>query len=129
MNHDLLMLAARVCLSAVYLYSALDKTINWQNGMNFVNGLRLPQAHLVLVATIVIQLIGGLAVLLGVFAREGAVLLLVFTVVATVIAHNPIGLRGEEFRRQFTLSLEHLGIVGGLLLLALNGPGSFAIMP
>jgi putative oxidoreductase len=129
MDHNLLVLAARICLSAVYLYSALDKAINWRNGINFVNGLRLPKAGTVLGGTIVVQLIGGLAMLLGVYAREGAVMLLVFTVLATIIAHNPIGLRGEEFRRQFMLSLEHLGIVGGLLLLAVIGPGSFAILP
>lgn len=129
MTHDILLLIARICLSAVYLYSALDKTINWQNGMKFVNGLRLPQPGLVLVGTIAVQYVSGLAVLLGFYAREGAFALLAFTVIATIIAHNPIGLRGEELRRQLTLSLEHLGIVGGLLLIVIVGPGRFAIAP
>jgi putative oxidoreductase len=128
-NSDLVILIARVCLSAVYLYSALDKAIYRQNGIKFVNGLRLPQPEIVLLTTIVVQLLGGLAVLLGVYAREGALALLAFTVIATVIAHNPIGLRAEEFRRQCTMSLEHLGIVGGLLLIVLTGPGRFALLP
>ena len=129
MEQDVFILLARICLSAVYLYSALDKTMNWSNGMNFVNGLRLPQPKLVLIGTIVVQYVGGLAVLLGYHARHGAWLLLAFTVVATIMAHNPIGLRGEEFRRQVTLSLEHLAIVGGLLMLAIVGPGSYALRP
>ena len=129
MEQDVFILLARICLSAVYLYSALDKTINWSNGLNFVNGLRLPQPKLVLIGTIVVQYVGGLAVLLGYKTRHGALLLLAFTVVATIVAHNPIGLRGEEFRRQVTISLEHLAIVGGLLILALVGPGSYALRP
>jgi putative oxidoreductase len=128
MDQDLLLLVVRVCLSAVFFYSALDKLICWRNGLKFVNGLRLPQPRLVLAGTIVVQLAGGLAVLSGVRAREGALLLAVFTLVATLIAHNPLGLRGEEFRRQCMLSLEHLAIVGGLLLLAALGPGKFALM-
>jgi putative oxidoreductase len=56
-------------------------------------------------------------------------LLLAFTAVATIVAHNPIVLRGEELRRQVTLSLEHLAIVGGLLILAVVGPGSYALRP
>ena len=96
--------------------------------MKFVNGLRLPQPEIVLVATIVVQLLGGLAVLLGVHAREGALALLAFTVIATIIAHNPFGMRGEEFRRQCTMSLEHLGIVGGLLLIVVGGPGRYALL-
>ncbi|MGZ5897827.1 MAG: DoxX family protein [Xanthobacteraceae bacterium] len=127
MDEEMLLLAARVCLSAVFLYSGLDKLICWQNGLKFVNGLRLPQPQLVLSVTIVVQLVCGLSVLLGVRAREGAFLLAAFTVVATIIAHNPIGRRGEEFRRQCMLSLEHLGIVGGLLLIATFGAGKFAI--
>ena len=129
MSPDLALLIARICLCAVYLYSALDKAINWQNGMKFVNNLRLPQPEIVLAGTIVVQLLGGLVVLTGFYARAGALALLVFTVVATIIAHNPIGLRGEEFRRQCMLSLEHLGIVGGLLLIAASGPGRWAILP
>jgi putative oxidoreductase len=129
MEQDLGILLARICLSAVYLYSALDKTINWLNGLNFVYGLRLPQPKFVLIGTIVVQYVGGLAILLGYQTRHGAWLLLAFTVVATVVAHNPVRLRGEEFRRQVTLSLEHLAIVGGLLMLAVVGPGSYSLRP
>jgi putative oxidoreductase len=128
-DSDIGLLAARVCLSAVYFYSAFDKAINWQNAIKFVNGLRLNRPRAVVIGTIAVQLIGGTAVLLGIYTRAGALLLLLFTVLATIVAHNPIGLRGEEFRRQAMLSLEHLGIVGGLLLLSLTGAGHLAIAP
>jgi putative oxidoreductase len=128
MDQDIVLLVVRICLSAVFFYSALDKLICWRNGLKFVNGLRLPQPHLVLGGTIVVQLTGALAVLLGIRAREGALLLAAFTVVATLIAHNPVSLRGEDFRRQCMLSLEHLAIVGGLLLLAVSGAGELVLM-
>ena len=124
-----MLLAARICLSAVYLYSAFDKLVSWQNGIDFVVRHRLPWPGPVLAGTIVVQLAGGLAVLLGIFTRESAVALLLFTVAATIACHNPIGLKGEEFRRECMLSLEHLAIAGGLLLIAMTGPGEFVLMP
>ncbi len=89
----------------------------------------MPQPRVVLAATAVIHVAGGLMVLLGVMAREGAILLLLFTIIATWWVHNPIGLKGEDFRRELMTSLEHLAIVGGLLLLAVTGPGAFALRP
>jgi putative oxidoreductase len=128
-SFDYLLLAARLCLSAVYLYSGLDKLVNWQNGIDFVVRHRLPWPRPVLAGTIAVQLAGGSMVLLGMFAREGAALLLLFTVAATIACHNPIGLKGEAFRRECMLSLEHLAIVGGLLLVAMTGPGGLSLMP
>jgi len=128
MDRNLLILAARVCLSAIYLYSALDKLINWKNGLAFVERHRLAPHVPVLTGTIIVQLAGGLMVLLGIWARGGAILLLLFTLVATLRVHFPRGLRGEDFRREATVSLEHLGIIGGLLMLAVAGPGDYALM-
>lgn len=128
MDRNLLILAARVCLSAAYLYSGLDKLINWKNGIAFVQRHGLAPYEPVLVATIVVQLAGGVMVLLGLWAREGAILLLLFTLIATLRVHFPRGLRGEEFRRETMISLEHLGIIGGLLMLAIAGPGELAVM-
>jgi putative oxidoreductase len=129
MDQDGWLLVARICVAAVYLYSGIDKIVNWAWSIAFIKGLRLPQAPIVLTGTIVTQLLGSAAILLGFYAPEGAGLLLIFTLVATAVAHNPIGLKGEEFRRQIMLSLEHLAIVGGLLLIAVVGPGSYAMRP
>jgi len=128
MDGNLLLLVARVCLSAVYLYSALDKLIFWKNGLAFCERHGLAPYTPVLAATIVVQLTGGLMVLLGVYAREGAILLLLFTLIATLRVHFPRGLSGEEFRRETTISLEHLGIIGGLLMLAVAGPGKHVLV-
>ncbi len=127
MDHDFLMLLARVCLSAVYLYSGVDKLMCWDDGLKFCLEFKMPQPKSVLAVTAVIHVIGGLMVLFGFYARIGAVILLLFTVVATYWVHNPLGRTGDDFRREMTISLEHLAIIGGLLLLAVVGPGGLAL--
>jgi len=111
---------ARVLLAAVFLYSALDKIWRWRASLKEVTGLGLPWPPLLAAITITVQLIGGLAVLSGVGAAFGAAMLAAFTIAATLLGHRFWLLHGDSARREFTTSLEHLAIVGGLLLVILN---------
>jgi putative oxidoreductase len=120
-------LAARLCLSAVYVYSGICKLADIPAGVAEVTGLGLPAPGLFLALTILVQLGCGMMVLVGFWTRLAAFLLLGFTVVATVLAHNPFGLDGVEFQRQLTTSLEHLAIVGGFLLVIAGGAGPISI--
>jgi putative oxidoreductase len=120
-------LAARLCLSAVYLYSGISKLVDIPAGMAEVAGLGLPAPGAFLALTILVQLGGGLMVLVGLWTKLAAFLLLGFTIVATALAHNPLGLGGVEFQRQTTTSLEHLAIAGGFLLLIAAGAGPISI--
>ena len=129
MDRNLLILIARISLSAVYLYSGVDKLVCWNDGLKFCVEHKMPRPNVVLAVTAIIHLVCGLMVLLGFFAREGAVVLLLFTIIATYWVHNPIGRTGDDFRREATISLEHLAIIGGLLLIAVTGPGAFALRP
>src|SRR5262245_14700577 len=63
MDQDAMLLLARLCVAAVYLYSGIDKIVNWPWSIAFINGLRLPNAPLVLTGTIVVQLIGAAAII------------------------------------------------------------------
>ena len=121
------LLAARICLSAVYLYSGATKLIDIPAGTAEVADLGLPAPVVFLVLTILAQLGGGLLLLVGLWTRLGAFLLLGFTVVATALAHSPLGLEGIEFQRQLTTSLEHLAIVGGLILVMAEGGGPISL--
>jgi putative oxidoreductase len=120
-------LAARICLSAVYLYSGISKLVDVSAGMAEVAGLGLPAPGAFLALTNLDQIGGGLMVLVGLWTRLAAFVLLGFTIVATALAHNPLGLAGTEFQRQATTSLEHLAIVGGFLLLIAAGAGPISI--
>jgi uncharacterized membrane protein YphA (DoxX/SURF4 family) len=120
-------LAARVCLSAVYLYSGTTKLIDIPAGMSEVESFGLPTPGVFLALTILVQLGCGVLVLVGLWTKLAALLLLGFTVVATALAHNPLGLEGVEFHRQLTTSLEHLAIVGGFILVIAGGAGPISI--
>jgi putative oxidoreductase len=128
-DRNFLILVARICLGGVFVYSGVDKLVCWDDALKFCHEHKMPRPKAVLAMTAVIHIVCGLMVLLGFLAREGALVLLLFTIIATYWVHNPIGRARADFRREMMISLEHLAIVGGLLLIAVIGPGAIAIRP
>ncbi len=98
---------ARFCLAAVFLYSGVDKLWHWRSSIEEVRGDGLPWPAAFAGATVFTQLVGGCLVATGLLAWLGALLLAGFTVAATLLGHR------------FWTSLEHVAIVGGLVLLSL----------
>ena len=111
-------LIARLCLAAVFLYSGVDKLWHWRSSIEEVRSDGLPWPATFAGATVFTQLVGGFLVATGFFAWLGALLLAGFTVAATLVGHRFWLRRGSEFAHELTTSLEHVAIVGGLLLLS-----------
>jgi uncharacterized membrane protein YphA (DoxX/SURF4 family) len=109
---------ARLCLAAVFLYSGVDKLWHWRSSIEEVKSDGLPWPAAFAGGTVSTQLVGGFLVATGFFAWLGALLLAGFTVAATLLGHRFWLRRGAEFRHELTTSLEHVAIVGGLLLLS-----------
>jgi uncharacterized membrane protein YphA (DoxX/SURF4 family) len=109
---------ARLCLAAVFLYSGVDKLTHWRASIEEVKSDGLPWPAAFAGATAFTQLVGGCLVATGFFAWLGALLLAGFTVAATLVGHRFWLRRGAGFRHELTTSLEHVAIVGGLLLLS-----------
>jgi uncharacterized membrane protein YphA (DoxX/SURF4 family) len=113
------LLIARLCLAAVFLYSAVDKVWHWRSSVEEVGGDGLPYPAVFAGATVLTQFVGGCLVATGFLTWLGALLLAGFTIAATLLGHRFWLRRGAEFRHELTTSLEHVAIVGGLLLLCL----------
>jgi putative oxidoreductase len=109
---------ARLCLAIVFLYSGVDKLWHWRSSIEEVKSDGLPWPAAFAGATVFTQLVGGFLVATGIFAWLGALLLAGFTVAATLLGHRFWLRRGAEFRHELTTSVEHVAIVGGLLLLS-----------
>jgi putative oxidoreductase len=120
-------LLARFCLSFVYLWSGVTKAFHPSAGKAEIAALGLPYPALLLPLTVACQICGGLMVLVGFWARLGALALLGFTVIATLLAHGTRGLTGEKRQQQQTTAFEHLAIVGGFLFVVVHGAGRLSV--
>ncbi len=111
-------IVARICLAAVFVYSGFDKARNWAGVVEECEAFKLPMPKLIAAGTIGLHIVGGLCVVFGIFTAPFALALAAFTAVATCLAHNFWVHKGERFGKELTTALEHLGIVGALVLIA-----------
>ncbi|HEX9608695.1 MAG TPA: DoxX family protein, partial [Candidatus Paceibacterota bacterium] len=79
-------------------------------------------ASLAVALTILIELVGGILLMLGWKTRLAALSLLSFTVVATAVFHSNIMEQAQQ-----VAFLKNVSIVGGLLYAHLFGPGRLSI--
>ena len=114
----LLPLLGRILLAAIFLWSAIKDIQEFKDVSEMMGARGIPIPSFFLVGVIVFLLLGSIALILGIKARAGAVLLILFLIPVTVIFHSPTG--GEEVFIQF---MKNLGLIGGLCMIVCNGPG------
>jgi putative oxidoreductase len=76
---------------------------------------------------ILIEIGGGLLLILGWQTRLAAWILAAFTVFATFIAHRFWEFDGAQYVPQLTSFMKNLAIAGGLLMVAACGPGRLSV--
>ena len=125
---DCMILLARALLSLPFLYSGIDKCWRWEAAQREVAASGLPWPTLLHLVTVVVQLSGGLSLLLGVEARLGALLLSLFLVPVTVMYHPFWKRAGADFVAEADHFLSNLAIIGGFLAIVAVGGGHFSVI-
>ncbi|MEK7254779.1 MAG: DoxX family protein [Bacteroidota bacterium] len=141
-------LLGRMMLSFIFLYEAYDSVFFFKETKlkMAIYGLTWNQ-DLLLYGAIFLLTIGGLMVLSGYRSSLGAFLLMLYWIPVTFIVHDfwnlskecPVqftcfDLKGHEFvvqeyyrRTQSILFMKNIAILGGLLVILVNGSGRYSI--
>ena len=138
-------LLARILLAFIFIFEAYDSIFFFKETkvkMDFYGLTWKPD--FLLYGAIVLLVLGGLMILSGYRSSLGAFLLLLYWVPVTFIVHDfwkipfeckmqvscpQLQMEGTEvFRRlQAVLFMKNLAIVGGLLMVMVNGSGRFSV--
>ncbi len=118
--------AGRILLALLFLWSGIDKIVHYPGALGYTAGAGLPFPGTLLTLSIVLELGGGIALVLGWKARHAAALLFLYLIPVTVIFHNPIG-AGAHSQEQLIDMMKNLSIMGGMLMLVASGPGAWSL--
>lgn len=113
-------LAGRILLTLPFWSSGIAKLWDLDGALAEAAHFGLEPVWLTVVATLLVQLGGSVALITGRFAWVGAGALGIFTALANLIAH-PFW-QVEDAMEQFherNIFLEHVGLIGGLVLAAI----------
>ena len=124
---NVLNLIGRLLIVALFLPAGLGKISGFEGTLGYFASLGIPAPVFALVVTIVIEVIGSIALLVGFHTRLVAIVMAIFTLLAAVTGHAYWAApAGAAFIAQL-LFFKNIAVMGGLLVLASAGAGSFSI--
>jgi putative oxidoreductase len=120
MENKLVSLVGRVLLAHMFLIAGIQKIAQYSGTQGYMEAHGLSGMLLPLV--ILLEIGGGLALVLGLFTRWVAYALALFSVVAALFFHSDF-----SQQLQMIMFMKNLTIAGGMCFLALHGPGAWSL--
>jgi putative oxidoreductase len=117
---NILMLVGRVLLAAIFVFAGYGKIGAYEGTQAYMTSLGVPGMLLPLV--ILLELGGGIAIILGLFTRLTSIALAVFCIASALLFHSNMA---EQM--QVILFMKNLAMAGGFLILAAHGPGDISL--
>ncbi|ABS65073.1 DoxX family protein [Parvibaculum lavamentivorans DS-1] len=117
-SNDIVMLAGRVLLAALFILAGLNKALGAEGTIGFIESKGLPLPQVIYVLTVALELGGGILLLVGFQARLVGLAFAVFCVMTALIFHP--GLSDPSF-------LKNLALAGGFLYVFAFGAGAYSI--
>jgi putative oxidoreductase len=121
-NASATILLGRVLLAVIFLLSGFGKLTAIAGTAAYFGGLGLPLPTATAIVVGLIELLGGVAILVGFQTRIAAWVLAIFTVATALVAHT-----GWADQMQMINFLKNLAIAGGFIALAASGAGAYSV--
>jgi putative oxidoreductase len=115
-------LVGRILLAVMFVLAGFAKLTDIAGTAGWFGSIGLPAPTIVAVLVGLLELVAGLAIVVGFQTRIAAFALAAFTIGATLIAH----LNFADMT-QFLFFQKNFAVVGGLLILAFAGAGSLSV--
>lgn len=119
---DLALLVGRVLLALMFVIAGWGKIGGYAGTQGYMEAMGVPGFILPLV--ILLELGGGLAIMLGLFTRSLSVLMAGFTLMAAFIFHYQ---PADQMQMQMLMFMKNVSVAGGFLALAAAGAGAFSL--
>jgi len=110
----------RLMISLIFIISGFGKISNFSGTQAYMESVGVPGMLLPLV--ILLEILGGLAIVVGWQTRLVAFLLAGFTLLSALLFHFDLGDQG-----QFIQFMKNVGLSGGFLVLVAHGAGAWSL--
>ncbi len=120
-------LLGRLLLANIFIVAGLKKIMGFAGTAGYMASKGLPFPETLLALTILIELGGGLMILLGWQARWAALAIFLWLIPVTLIFHAYWGLEPAQMVEQQRHFMKNLAIMGGMIYIVAFGPGAFSL--
>ena len=112
--------AGRVLIAFMFVMSGLNKINNYNNTAGWMDAMSVPGNLLPLI--IVLEVLGGVAIMIGWQTRIVAILVAAFSVMSAAIFHADF-----SDQNQMIHFMKNVSIAGGFLFLIVHGAGTYSM--
>ena len=120
-------LVGRALLSSIFILSGWGKITGFSGTAAYMASKGMPMPDVLLVPTIIIELGGGLMLLLGWKARWAALAIFLFVIPTTLIFHAFWAVDAAQVQNQMINFMKNLAIMGGMLYVVAYGSGPYSL--
>ena len=124
---DVWLLIGRVALAWVFVAIGWSHILNPAGLTAYLASLKAPAPELLAWIGLIMEVVISITLVFGVATRYGAVVGIVFLIVATGLAHRYWEYSGPAVSAQYTNFLKNLSMLGGMLYVFAFGPGRFSL--
>jgi putative oxidoreductase len=132
-SQDFALLLGRIAIAVLFVPGGLSKLFNFGRfaasmaGKTLPFAIPLPWPELMAIAAVAIEVLGPLLVLIGFQTRRVALLMIAFTLMATLTTHKYWEMEGQPRRENASNFYKNVGLMGGFLFLYASGAGLISL--
>lgn len=115
-------LIGRILVSIIFLMAGINKIGNFSGTQDYMASYGMPLTWLFAMGAVILEIGGGLSLLLGYMSKYGAIALFIFMIPTTLIFHTNFG-----DQMQVIHFMKNLAIMGGLAYIAAYGGGELSL--
>ncbi|MBN3725104.1 DoxX family protein [Burkholderia sp. Ac-20379] len=124
---DGVLLVARVLMMVLFVMFGWQKLTGFSGTVAYMGSTGVPAPMLAAAVAVAMEFVAGLLIVFGFWTRPVALLLALYTLGTAFIGHHYWTMSGMEQYANMINFYKNVSIFGGLLVLAVAGPGRFSI--
>ena len=122
-----LALVGRILITLLFIPAGFGKISGFAGTVGYATSVGMPMPTVAVAVGLLIELLGGLALLFGFGTRIAALALAVFTLAASFFFHAYWALPADQQMMQQLLFFKNVAVTGGLLAFAAFGAGAWSV--
>lgn len=120
-------LIGRFLIAFIFLFAGFGKVTGFEGTVGYIASKGVPLPQLAAIAAIIVELGGGIMLVIGWNARIAAAAMLAFTAMAALIFHNFWAVPADQVQNQMIHFMKNVSMMGGLLYVVVHGSGPISI--
>jgi putative oxidoreductase len=120
-------LVGRILIALIFIFAGFGKITGFEGTVGYIASKGLPMPQLAAIGAIIIELGGGIMLVLGWKTRLAAAALFIFTALAALFFHNFWAASPDQAQNQMIHFMKNISMMGGQLFVVIHGAGAISL--